>query len=135
MTDRDSVQRWLDDYVSAWKSYDREEIAALFNDEVEYRFHPYDEPVRGREAVVAAWLGEGDDEAASERDAPGTYDAGYEPVAVDGEVAVAKGASTYTSEPGGPVTAVYDNCFLLRFDAEGRCLEFTEYFMKRPQPG
>jgi ketosteroid isomerase-like protein len=134
MTDRDSVQRWLDDYVSAWKSYDREQIAALFSDEVEYRFHPYDEPVRGRDAVVAAWLGEGGSAGASERDAPETYDAEYTPVAVEGEVAVAKGASTYTSEPGGPVTAVYDNCFLIRFDAEGRCVEFTEFFMKRP-PG
>jgi hypothetical protein len=133
VTDRGSVQRWLDDYVSAWKTYDREQIAALFSDHVEYRFHPYDEPVRGRDAVVAAWLGEGDDEAASERDAPGTYDAEYAPLAVDGDIAVAKGASTYTSEPGGPVTAVYDNCFLIRFDAEGRCAAFTEYFMKRPQ--
>lgn len=132
MTDRARVERWLDAYVAAWKSYDREEIAALFSEDVEYRFHPYDEPVRGREAVVAAWLGESEQEGASERDAPGTYDASYAPAAVDGDVAVATGTSTYASESGGPVTDAYDNCFVLRFDGQGRCSEFTEYFVKRP---
>ena len=133
MTDRAQVERWLDAYVSAWKSYDREDIAALFSDDVEYRFHPYDEPVRGREAVVAAWLGESSFEGASERDEPGTYDASYAAVAVDGDVAVATGTSTYTSAPGGPVTKAYDNCFVIRVDAEGRCSEFTEYFVERPR--
>jgi ketosteroid isomerase-like protein len=121
------VQRWLDDYVAAWKSYDAEAIGALFSDDVSYRYHPYDEPVRGREAVVKAWLGEGDPTVASTRDEPGTYDASYAPVAIDGEVAVAVGSSTYTDPP-----AVYDNCYVLRFDADGRCREFTEWFMQRP---
>ena len=132
MTDREQVARWLDAYVAAWKSYDRDEIAALFSDDVEYRYHPYDEPIRGSDAVVASWLGERDHEGASERDRPGTYDAHYEPVAVDGDVAVATGSSTYTTEPGGPVDSIYDNCFVIRFDDDGRCREFTEYFIKRP---
>ncbi len=37
MTDRDHVAHWLAAYVAAWKSYDRDEIAALFADDVEYR--------------------------------------------------------------------------------------------------
>jgi ketosteroid isomerase-like protein len=125
--ERTEVQHWLDSYVAAWKSYDANLIAELFSEDVEYRYHPYDEPVRGREAVVAAWLGEGDPNVASTRDKPGTYDASYKPVAVDGDVAVAVGESRYT-EP----EAVYDNCYVLRFDAEGRCSAFTEWFMKRP---
>ena len=133
MTDRAHVERWLADYVTAWKSYDPDQIGALFSDDVEYLFHPYDEPVRGRDAVVAAWVGESDHEGASERDEPGTYEATYAPVAVDGDVAVAAGRSTYTSEPGGPVTDVYDNCFIIRFDEDGRCREFTEFFVKRPE--
>ena len=133
MTDHAQVERWLDAYVSAWKSYDREEIAALFSEDAEYRFHPYDEPVRGREAVVAAWLGESAPEGASERDEPGTYDASYAPVAVDGDVAVATGTSTYYAEPGGPVRTTFHNCFVMRFDADGRCSEFTEFFIEAPR--
>ena len=121
------VQTWLDDYVAAWKSYDPDAIAALFAEDVAYRYHPCDEPVRGRDAVVAAWLGEGDQDVASSRDTAGTYDAKYTPVAVDGDVAVAVGASTSTDPP-----AVYDNCYVMRFDADGRCTEFTEFFMQRP---
>src|SRR5688500_13239298 len=101
--DGEGVARWLSDYVEAWRSYDREAIGALFSDDVEYRYHPSDDPVQGRRAVVESWLGEGEHEGAPERDEEGTYDAAYEPVAVDGDVAVATGSSTYTKEPGGPI--------------------------------
>ena len=130
--EREEVARWLDDYVEAWRTYDPDRIAALFASDVEYRYHPYDEPIRGRDAVVESWLGEGDHEEASTRDAEGTYDASYAPVALDGDVAVATGSSTYFESPGGPVEKVYDNCFVIRFDGDGRCREFTEWFIKRP---
>jgi ketosteroid isomerase-like protein len=45
--DRDSVDRWLEDYVEAWMTYDRERIAALFSDDVKYRYHPTTTPSRG----------------------------------------------------------------------------------------
>jgi ketosteroid isomerase-like protein len=128
---RDQVQSWLDAYVRAWLAYDREQTAALFAEDVAYRFHPHDEPIVGRDAVVEAWLGESDNPQASERDEPGTYRAHYEPVAVDGDTAVAVGSSHYTDADGNP-TEAYDNCFVMRFDAEGRCREFTEWFVKRP---
>ena len=130
--DTATVAAWLDAYVAAWKSYDPEAIGALFTDDVKYRFHPYDDPVEGREAVVESWLGEGGREGAPGRDEEGTYNASYRPIAVDGDVAVASGSSTYTRGPGGPIDESYDNCFVMRFDADGRCREFTEWFMKRP---
>jgi hypothetical protein len=129
---RDEVARWLDRYIEAWRSYDREQIEALFSVDVAYRYHPYDEPITGCQAVVESWLGEGDHEDASERDAEGTYEASYRPLAIDGEVAVAVGTSTYYDSPGGKVLRVYDNCFVMRFDADGRCREFTEWFMQQP---
>lgn len=130
--DRAQAQTWLDRYVAAWLSYDAEDIAALFSADVAYRYHPSDEPITGREAVVASWLGEGSANGASTRDAPGTYAAQYEPVAVDGDVVVATGTSTYRERPDGPVVRVYDNCFVMRFDADGKCREFTEYYLRRP---
>jgi hypothetical protein len=84
--------------------------------------------------VVAAWRGEGDFPGESSRDEEGIYDGSYRAVAVDGDLAVAVGTSTYTDGPGGSVAEVYDNCFLIRFAADGRCREFTEWFMKRPTP-
>jgi hypothetical protein len=131
--DRSSAQAWLDDYVAAWKSYDRDAITALFAEDVTYRYHPYDEPLVGRDAVVGSWLGESDADGASTRDAPGTYDAHYAPYAVDGDTLVATGTSVYQDHPDGPVTHTFDNCFLVRFDGEGRCVEFTELYMERPR--
>jgi len=128
------VNRWLEAYVAAWKSYDPDQIGALFADDVEYRYHPYDAPVHGRDAVIEAWLGESDNAAASTRDEAGSYDASYRAVAVDGDVAVAVGSSSYSAKPGGPVERVFDNCFVLRFDSGGRCSEFTEWFIERPKP-
>jgi ketosteroid isomerase-like protein len=132
--DRSTVQAWLDRYVAAWKTYDRATIADLFSADATYRYHPYDEGdnvVRGRDAIVRDWIEpEGD---SSSRDEPGSYDAHYEPYAVDGDRAVAVGWSNYWSdETRTTLERIYDNVFLLRFDGDGRCAEFTELFMKRP---
>jgi hypothetical protein len=121
--DKDKVVRWLQGYVDAWKSYDEAQIADLFSSEASYRYHPYDEPVRGRKAIVDSWL--------EDPDSPGTYEGRYEPIAVDGDVVVVVGSSTYRGDDG-TVDKVYDNCFVLRFDRDGHCSEFTEWFMERP---
>ena len=130
--DRAGAQAWLDGYVAAWLSYDAEAIAALFAEDIAYRYHPHDDPIVGLDAVVASWLGESDEGGASTRDAPGTYSAQYAPVAVDGDVVVATGTSSYRERPDGAIIRVYDNCFVMRFDADGRCREFTEYYVRRP---
>src|SRR2546430_1006359 len=53
--DRDAVAGWLDRYIEAWTSYDRERIGELFAEDAAYRYHPFDEPIRGREAIVDSW--------------------------------------------------------------------------------
>ena len=115
---REDVTAWLDRYVAAWKSGDREAIGDLFSEDASYRYHPYDEPTVGRDAIVASWL--------EDPDEPGSFEASYEPYAVDADRAVAVGTSTYSNGD------TYDNVFKLRFDGDGRCSEFTEWFMKRP---
>jgi hypothetical protein len=51
---RAGAQAWLDTYVAAWLSYDEADIRALFAEDIAYRYHPYDDPIVGREAVVAS---------------------------------------------------------------------------------
>lgn len=129
--DRESLQGWLNRYIEVWATYDPEMIGSLFSTDAEYRYHPADEPVRGRDAIVRAWI---DPEGgASTRDVPGTYDAQYEPYAVDGDRAVAVGWTRYyTDATRSTVARVYDNCYLLEFDDEGRCRSFTELYVQRP---
>jgi hypothetical protein len=132
---RDDVQVWLDRYVEAWLTYDPDQVRDLFAEDVVYRYHPYDaaaDVLDGREDVVQSWVApEG---SASGRDEPGTYDADYEPYAVDGQRAVATGWSKYwTDATRSTLDHVYDNVFLMEFDGEGRCRRFTEFFMERPK--
>ena len=114
------MQAWLDSYVEAWRTYDREAIAELFSAEAVYAYHPYDErPLRGREAIVADWL--------EEPDEAGSWEASYRPLLIDGDRAVATGESRYAEG------RVFSNLYVLRFDEEGRCTEFVEWFMEQPQ--
>jgi hypothetical protein len=55
---RSEVDRWLAGYIEAWRTYDRERIAALFSVDAKYRYHPYDEWICGRDAIVSSWLGD-----------------------------------------------------------------------------
>jgi ketosteroid isomerase-like protein len=127
--DEAGVARWLTDYVEAWTSYDAAAIGRLFSEDAVYRYHPWDEPtpsqVRGRDAIVASWL--------DDPDPPGSFAAEYRPWLVNDDRAVAVGVSRYLADDGSSVEREYHNVFLLLFDAEGRCREFSELYMRRPE--
>jgi len=125
MLDQATVQRWLDAYVHAWKTYDPQAIGDLFSENVVYSYDPFSAPVHGRAALVASWL--------ENADTPGTYDAHYEPIMIDGDLAVANGRSLYFEQDGSTPRDEYNNIFILRFDEEGRCSEYREWYMPRPK--
>ena len=124
----DEVQAWLDRYVAAWRSYDPAAVGDLFSNDSEYRYRPWDEPIRGRAEIVRAWVAPAGNE--SQRDEPGSWEATYEPFAVEGDRAVAVGWSRYFATADTP-EKLYHNCYLLGFDGEGRCRSFTEYYVEQ----
>jgi hypothetical protein len=127
----DDVQAWLDRYVHAWETYDETEVRELFSEDAEYRYHPWDAPVRGRDAIVGDWIAPSGN--ASSRDEPGSFAAAYAPFAVDDDVAVAVGTTTYWKDgTRAELLREYHNAFLLAFDAGGHCRSFTEFFMNTP---
>ena len=122
---REHVQQWLDRYVDAWRTYDPDAIGDLFAEDATYKYHPYDpEAVSGRDAIVADWR--------ENQDEPASWTAHYEPYAVDGDRAVAIGESRYTNADGS-LRDLYFNLWTLRFDDDGRCVDFVEYFMELPE--
>jgi hypothetical protein len=121
------VQRWLDRYIAAWRSYDPLAIGDLFGEDATYRFYPYDDAIEGRSEIVRAWVAPAGNESA--RDEPGSWDAKYEPFAVDGDRAVAVGWSRYFATGDTP-EKLYHNAYLLEFDGAGRCRSFVEYFVE-----
>jgi hypothetical protein len=119
-----AVIDWLKAYVSAWESYSPEAIGALFTEDAVYSFHPFDDPVVGRQAIVDSWL--------KDPDAAGTFTANYEPIAVDGDTAVVNGRSTYFKDSSrNELTKQWDNIFVIEFDKDGRCRSFREWYVAR----
>lgn len=123
--DRDGFQRWLDRYIAAWRSNDRADIEALFGPDTRYWYGPYGDPVVGAEAIAKDWL--------EDPDAPDSWEAEYAPLAIEGDLFVANGESRYRSEDGSRIERAFNNIFVCRFDADGRCTEFREWWMERPK--
>jgi hypothetical protein len=121
--DRDGFHSWLARYVDAWRLNDPTAIGDLFSMDVRYAFDPFSEAVVGRPAVVAAWL--------TDPDEPGSWEADYEVLAVDGDAFVAHGRTRYLTDDHSTIDREFANVFVCRFDDDGRCREFTEWFMRR----
>ncbi|WP_412539064.1 nuclear transport factor 2 family protein [Longispora sp. K20-0274] len=113
------LTRWVEGYVTAWESNLPADIGTLFTEGATYYTEPYAEPWRGRDEIVRQWL--------AHADAPGDATFTWEPVATTGELSVITGRTAYREPP-----REYHNLWLIRLDAEGRCAEFTEWYMKAP---
>jgi hypothetical protein len=115
----EEVQGWLDAYIAAWRSNDPVEIADLFAEDATYAYNPWDEPIRGVAEIVKWWL--------SDPDEPDSWEAEYRPFLVSGNRAIVIGETRYANDK------VYVNLWPLTFDDDGRCAEFVEWYMPKPQ--
>ena len=115
--DAEHVRGWVDAYLAAWTSNDRGDIEALFTPDATYRYRPHGDPLTGPDAIVTSWLENKDD--------PGTWHASLEPLVVQGDLAIVTGTVDYDS--GSP----FSNLWVLRFGENGRCSDFTEWYMDR----
>ena len=121
--DRTAFAAWLYRYIDAWRLNDPVAIGDLFSLDVRYAFDPFEEAVVGRAAVVASWVANPDE--------PGSWEADYEVLAIDGDTHVAHGRTRYLTDDRTGVDREFANIFVCRFDDEGRCRDFTEWYMRR----
>ena len=117
---QDPTARWMAGYLEAWSSNDPDQVAALFTADAEYFTDPFGEPWRGRAGIIAGWL-----EAADE---PGSFTFDWSPLAITPEVSIVQGVTRYTDGP------TYSNLWVIRFAADGRAREFTEWWMDQAKP-
>lgn len=116
--DEAAVRSWVDRYRDAWESNDPEVIGSLFTDEARYLTEPYAEPLEGRDAIVAGWL--------SARDEPGQTEFRYEVMVIAGNLGFVRGWTTYHDPP----ERKYSNLWVVKLADDGRCEEFTEWWMQ-----
>jgi uncharacterized protein (TIGR02246 family) len=113
------VRSWVDAYVGAWRSNDPAAIGALFSRDAAYYTEPYSPAWQGRDEIVRRWL--------DRKDAPGQVEFRWHAIAMNPDVAVVQGETVYRTPP-----RTYSNLWVIRLDAEGRCTEFTEWWMQHP---
>lgn len=117
---RGAINAWVEGYLAAWDSNDPVQIAALFTEDARYFDAPDREPWRGPEAIVAGWLGA--------EDKPGTWEFRHEILAIAGDLGFVRGWTRYIA-PAEPKT--YSNLWVVRLAPDGRCSEFTEWWMEQ----
>jgi len=120
---RADFEGWLERYQAAWKTDDPGQIAALFSEDATYSTLPFREPKRGRDAIVAWWISQGDSQNQWRFD--------RERLVVDGKTAVVQGLTTYASVDNQP-EAVFSNIWLIRLDPDGCANSFAEWWIQRP---
>jgi uncharacterized protein (TIGR02246 family) len=115
--DESGVTSWIERYQRAWETNDPAAIGEVFAEDARYYPTPDEEPWRGRAGIVASWL--------ERKDEPGTWAFRYQILAVAGDLAFVRGWTHYDDPPD------FSNLWVIRFDADGRCVEFTEWWMER----
>jgi SnoaL-like domain len=114
--ERHDVERWVADYVKAWRAPGTEGLANLFTPEISYLVSPWAEPITGLAALAVFWEAErtGPDEE---------FTFAGELVALDGRRAVVRVSVDYPPERGRR----WRDLWVLHFGTGGRCAVFEEW--------
>jgi hypothetical protein len=120
-----TFRHWLDAMIRAWESRDPLAARALFSDDATYQETPFDEPMRGIEAIFRYWseVPKVQDEVKCE----------CEVLAVAEGLGVARWRTTFVRIPSR-VRVELDGILTVRLDDRGRCREFLEWWHRREQP-
>jgi ketosteroid isomerase-like protein len=121
---RATLQAWLDAYGRAWEEMDPDAGAGLFAEDATYRETPFDEPMRGREAIREYWRGV----PQAQRDIRFEH----EVLAADGDRAIAWWRARFRRVRTGDVVTL-DGIFVLAFDEDGRCSSLREWWVRREE--
>ncbi|WP_213814088.1 nuclear transport factor 2 family protein [Glaciihabitans sp. dw_435] len=113
----DQLTTWVENYRAAWESNDPADIGALFTDDAEYYTEPFNPPWRGRDEIVATWIGKKDD--------PGAATFRWSPISLtDDGVGVLQAVTEYRESH-----RLYYNLWVVKLTTDGRATHFTEWYM------
>jgi hypothetical protein len=114
---RGRLERWVDGYVVAWTDNDPEHIAALFTEDAVYDPQTADGEIHGVEAISDWWRGLDED--------PANWDFQWLPLIETEEIGIITGTTNYYDPP-----TTFRNLWVIRFDDDGRCRDFTEWYIE-----
>ncbi len=121
--DREAFAGWLDAYKAAWEQAATDKVLSLFTPDAVYEETPFDEPMRGHQAIRRYWE-EGAEQA--QRNVRFSYDI----YSVEGDVGMCHWHSTFERVPSGERVEL-DGVLRCTFAADGKCRRFQEWWHRR----
>jgi ketosteroid isomerase-like protein len=113
----DHLDRWMDGYVAAWASNDADDIAALFTPDAVYDPQTPEGEWHGVDEIVRRWQERDQNEE--------NWEFEWLPLVETPDIAVITGRTRYLDPP-----VSYRNLFVIRFTDDGRCYDFTEWWIE-----
>lgn len=113
-----AFEAWVQGYLNAWRTNARADIEALFTEDATYLTQAFRQPWAGRASIVEGWL--------SRAGFQGNWDFDYHWVAIQGDIGVLEGVTTYHDD-----NEAYANIWTVKLAADGRCCEFREFWVRR----
>ena len=123
--DRQLLHQWLDAYGRAWTNRNPDAAASLYAEDATYQVTPFDEPLRGRAAILEYWKGVARTQERIKFD--------FEILAVTPKYGIARWWASFVIVPQGLDTKL-DGIFVISFDASGLCLSLREWWQKLQAP-
>jgi ketosteroid isomerase-like protein len=119
-TQADALATWLEAYKRAWEERDPQAAADLFTEDGLYAWGPFEEPMRGREAIRARW--------AEVTAAQSEVRFGSEPLGIVDAGGVARWWCSFNVDT---LRIELDGIFLVALTSDGLCSEFREWWNER----
>jgi hypothetical protein len=121
----DEFKKWMDRYGVASEASDPGLAAALFAEDAVYQETPFDDPLRGREAIYQYWS------KASQAIQESRFS--YQILVVEENWGLAQWQGQLTLRGSGK-QILLDGVFLVEFDDSGLCSRFREWWHRQEQP-
>ena len=116
-----TMSNWIAALGKAWEARDAETFSALFTDEADYYWTPFEAPKRGRREIAGAFT----DAVSTQRG----IRFGFELLDANAEYGLAHWWCAYERETTGAAVQI-DGIMQVWLDRDGRCVEFREWWHK-----
>jgi hypothetical protein len=111
------LDNWMDDYILAWSTNDTDHISALFTPGAVYDPQTAEGEWEGLEEIIERWQEIDDRED--------NWEFEWAPLVETDDIAVVSARTRYFDPP-----ASFRNLFVIRFDPDDRCYDFTEWYIE-----
>ena len=112
-------EKWLSAYGTAWEAKDAKAFSSLFDADALYYWTPFEDPKKGQEGIVEAFL--------SAVETQSEIDFGARVLYTQAQLGAAHWSCAFTRQSTGKRVHI-DGIFVVQFNDDGSALSFREWW-------